>query len=133
MLFEGTQIISPWLYYLVTRLWTIHTVVMVLFILSGMGVLVGVISTLVENFDYYGDSDKAKQYFSMTKKLVLWFLVPTMVIATLIPSKEDVGVMLGLQALTYENVESAVDIGKDVTEYMQESLIDIIEAVKGEE
>jgi len=137
MLFEGTQIISPWLYYMITRLFSLDNILIAVGILSLVTVAIMGIACLME-MATYERFDSSKNYVdwfrSKVKKYITLALIPLM-ISFVIPSKDDVAIMMALQALTYENVEGAVEIGKDVQEYMQEQLLEIIKEVKdtGEE
>ncbi len=108
-------IISPWLYYWLTRLFILKAV-------GGVAAVVGIIMMIIA-------------FVAMTegytgKKIFVWALSFFLVGGTLtmaIPTKQEAAIMVAMHYTTYENVDAAIDIGKDAAGFLKEEGKDAVE------
>lgn len=138
------SIINPMFWYWIN---TIPVVVQVIFIpilialiikLNYHSIWVFVCLMTLDDYLYSHYKDKAERFEKSKqehiKKLPLSIalvLIPAFILA-LSPSKQLLIEMIVLDNITYERVEKAVNLGKDIKDVIKTDIIDIIEALKTE-
>lgn len=118
-------IISPWLIYLIDLVnkfqGIINAVLCVLgFAIAGLG-----IAWLLFSMDYDQDDSIIVTCKKYLKKSIIWFVVSVLLFAV-VPSKDTMYVMLTLDNVTTDNIQTIGKTGKDVVDYITDQIDKIV-------
>ena len=129
-----TPIISPWFIYVIMVADSIKTLVTVGAICFGVTAFVLLIVGIIEVECAWDEKErkKGKSIRDNSRQCVLPFLV-SLVLAIFIPSKSTIIAMYVTQFVTTDNVTKAIEAGGNFKDVIKEDIIEIIEAMKGEE
>jgi len=133
-----TPIVSPWFIYFLGVIDSINAVLAFVAIISGLATLGFIIGTMVmkaEAEGEYGDKDDKKweEYWRKLRKICLPIFLITLMLGIAIPSKNTLIAMYVTGFVTTDNVTKAIEAGGNFKDGVKKDIIEIIEAMKGEQ
>ena len=129
-----TPIVSPWFIYLLSIVDGTKTLFIGGTVVLGLAVFVCFVYGMIEGSYGYsdGDKEKGKAVLSRGKKFILPFVI-VFFLALCTPSRNVLIAMYVTQFVTTDNVSKAIEAGGNFKDVIKKDIIEIIEAMKGEE
>ena len=128
-----TQIISPWVVYLISIATGAKTVCGVLGALGGIGLGAAMFCWFMSYGSEYKDDINACKAARHAMRILILPVLVLAVAAIAIPDKRTCIAMIIAQEMTYERVDRLVEAGGDVRQAVKQDIIEIIQAVTEKE
>jgi hypothetical protein len=126
------HIISPWFIYLLHLVGGLVGGFTVIAIFIGIALFVCGIYFMEELIDLNSDDKERLSFKRWVRRLITAGII-SLLLAIFIPSKTTLIGMFVANKVTYNNVEKAIEAGKNVKEELKKDIIDIIEAIQKED
>ena len=118
-------IISQWIVYLIDLLDNLKGIFLIALFLLGCISVVLLIIWILYSMDYDQDDKLIIAYKKYLKKSVIWFCV-SVLLFTVIPSKDTMYTMIVLDNVTTENIQAIGKTGKDVIDYITDQIDKVV-------
>ena len=129
------SIVSPWIIYLLSLVDVVNDFGGFFAVILSIAMVIHVIVDIcIFNDDYESDKEqwaKFKANSGIKFLKVLWVLC--LLIGFLLPSKNTIIAMYATDKITYNSVQKAVDIGRDVKNTIKKDVIDILQSLNKKE
>lgn len=118
-------IISPWLIYLIDLVNKFQGIINIALCVLGFAILGLGIAWLLFSMDYDQYDSIIVTCKKYLKKSIIWFVVSGLLFAV-VPSKDTMYVMLTLDNVTTDNIQTIGKTGKDVVDYIIDQIDKIV-------
>lgn len=118
-------IISPWVIYLIDLVDKFQGIISAALCVLGFAIVVLGIAWLLFSTDYDQDDSIIVTCKKYLKKSIIWFVVSVLLFAVF-PSKDTMYVMLTLDNVTTNNIQTIGKTGKDVVDYITNQIDKIV-------
>lgn len=118
-------IISPWVIYLIDLVDKFQGIISDALCVLGFAIVVLGIMWLLFSMDYDQDDSIIVTCKKYLKKSIIWFVVSVLLFAVF-PSKDTMYVMLTLDNVTTNNIQTIGKTGKDVVDYITDQIDKIV-------
>lgn len=118
-------IISPWVIYLIDSVDKFQEIISDALCVLGFAIVVLGIAWLFFSKDYDQDDSIIVTCKKYLKKSIIWFVVSVLLFAVF-PSKDTMYVMLTLDNVTTNNIQTIGKTGKDVVDYITNQIDKIV-------
>ena len=118
------HIISPWLISFINVVDVINIICITSIVMLGVTLAVILIVRAIEN---------EKEIITKTVKKIIWGFIVSLLLVTLIPSKNILIQMIVADHLTYNTVNKVIMQGKNVKNEIKKDIIDILTSVNKKE
>lgn len=118
-------IISPWVIYLIDLVDKFQGIISAALCVLGFAIVVLGIMWLLFSMDYDQDDSIIVTCKKYLKKSIIWFVVSVLLFAVF-PSKDTMYVMLTLDNVTTNNIQTIGKTGKDVVDYITNQIDKIV-------
>lgn len=118
-------IISPWVIYLIDLVDKFQGIIRAALCVLGFAIVVLGIMWLLFSMDYDQDDSIIVTCKKYLKKSIIWFVVSVLLFAVF-TSKDTMYVMLTLDNVTTNNIQTIGKTGKDVVDYITDQIDKIV-------
>ena len=118
-------IISPWLIYLIDLVNKFQGIINIALCVLGFAIVGLGIAWLLFSMDYDQYDSIIVTCKKYLKKLIIWFVVSGLLFAV-VPSKDTMYVMLTLDNVTTDNIQTIGKTSKDVVDYIIDQIDKIV-------
>lgn len=118
-------IISPWLIYLIDLVNKFQGIINIALCVLGFAIVGSGIAWLLFSMDYDQYDSIIVTCKKYLKKSIIWFVVSGLLFAV-VPSKDTMYVMLTLDNVTTDNIQTIGKTGKDVVDYIIDQIDKIV-------
>lgn len=120
-----TPIISPWFIYLLSVVDAIKGIFVVGAIIGATTVVIILMGMVIEDWEWEG----VKKIF----KVILPISLTCLFFSIFVPNKKIIIAMYVTKFVTTDNITKAIDAGGNFKDEVKKDIIEIIEAIKGEQ
>ena len=131
-------IVSPWFIYFLGVISAIQGVVITGAIISALILVVAIIASIFMRVEVEGEygSESDKRWLGLwrkTRKICIPVFVVFLLVAMFVPSRNTLIAMYVAKFITTDNITKAIETGGNFKDVVKKDIIEIIEAMKGEQ